>query len=801
MQHQLYTGRDSPSATSSGSPSSAHVQTQQSLPVPSFAPLTRPGLQSQDSAATMSSFYPHDLGSVSPHDGSSHLSDNLRSGVGSGTPSPAQLSAMMMHNPKRAYRQRRKDPSCDACRERKVKCDATETTSCTECSSRNVRCQFTKDTNRRMSSIKQVQDLERQLIEARQQLDRFHAVEQRTDFSTDFRPDATLLAFTDFPAVGKSPRRMLKARSPQDLTNARLQLNDVGRGLLKPPVTGTNPRSHGSHSNVSDLQGLPSRPAAERLLHYYHECVHRQFPVLYWPRFQRTFAVAMDRPSTHTLPTDWVAVLYGVLACGALATHDSSRLPEAQDYLTRAISTINFWEDDVSVNQAIVAFLASIALVEMNRKSASWIWLGSAIRVVQDLGLHVQGGQWSPIEGEMRKRIWYSFYVWDRLLALELGKPMLINDDECDTEYPQVLDEERLVTDDLQTPLPPTLLLASVHVARLMAPLAKMFRSLCITNEALTRFETHLGECLQLFPRQVQLSSTAALDPCIMVPLIYFQNSRILLHRHNLSPSSSPEQRAQAIEQCVHAARDTAGVLSRCMVPNAKSQDWEQRFILSSTTLLCTHMWRCMLLLLFRQFFDAFFIVLRAAATINDARSINVCCGRYLSFFLRRLITHFEGPTSLGPEHNEEILAYLTADLQSSTNSWVWGNAETGTHLSRRQKHGRPKHLNSENEPQSTPSAQSPSWDNFLSEEEQHDWGGWSHVEQAARYLQRLWENRQHRAPDQIPSPYPQQQQPLPPLPPPSTSNTPVPGLPPLIVAPNQESSENRTRMKIASII
>lgn len=261
---------------------------------------------------------------------------------------------------------------------------------------------------------RQVQDLERQLLEARQQLERYQAVEQKHDLSTDLRPESASSIFSDFPSVGKSPRRMLKARSPQDLTNARVQLNDVGRGLLKPPVTGMQPRSNTTYSNVSDLQGLPSRPAAERLLHYYHECIHRHFPVLYWPKFQRAFDVAMETGSAQSLPTDWVATLYGVLACGALATHDPSRLLEAQDYLTRAVSTINFWEDDVSTNQAVVAFLSSIALLELNRKSASWIWLGSAIRIGQDLGLHVQGGQWSPIEGEMRKRIWYSFYAWDR---------------------------------------------------------------------------------------------------------------------------------------------------------------------------------------------------------------------------------------------------------------------------------------------------------------------------------------------------------------------------------------------------
>ena len=102
--------------------------------------------------------------------------------------------------------------------------------------------------------FRQVQDLERQLLEARQQLERYHAVERKPDPSTDGRSDTASSIYAEFPSIGKSPRRMLKARAPQDLTNARMQLNDVGRGLLKPPVTGVQLRSHTTHSRVSDLQ-------------------------------------------------------------------------------------------------------------------------------------------------------------------------------------------------------------------------------------------------------------------------------------------------------------------------------------------------------------------------------------------------------------------------------------------------------------------------------------------------------------------------------------------------------------------
>ena len=266
---------------------------------------------------------------------------------------------------------------------------------------------------------RQVQDLERQLIEARQQLERVRAREAKIDPFDDYVSDATQ-PLVEVPLIGRSPRRMLKARAPQDLSQARANLVDVGRGVLKPPVTNAQPLSNRQSHQSIDTPHLPPRATADRYMQFYFECIHRHYPVLHWQTFRQHYLELYEGGGVQALPPELIAVMFVVFACGALSTRDTQSLKEAQEHLTRAVSTINFWEDDVSTNQAIVAFLASLFLAEVNRKTASWIWAGSAIRMAQDLGLHVQGGQWSPVEGEMRKRIWYSFYVWDRYASLSI---------------------------------------------------------------------------------------------------------------------------------------------------------------------------------------------------------------------------------------------------------------------------------------------------------------------------------------------------------------------------------------------
>lgn len=547
-----------------------------------------------------------------------------------------------------------------------------------------------------MSSIKQVQDLEKQVERVRKENTSLKLTLARKAGGDPMDTDNEVVeqGTPRLPDPNSEPRKRKRVSTIHDYARARPPFRDVSKGLLKVPAP-YRPWPLESSLFGQVRPPLPGKGYVDKILHSYYAAIHVMTPIIHWPSFQHDVDRLYQGGDLRQVPSPWLAMFFSVLAVGSLFSTDptAERVAQASEFMDASRNLMDPWGNDYVLDDVRSLFLLGVALYEMNLKSAAWKWLGKAIRCAQDLDLHLEVRMRSRVEADMRRRVWWAVYIMDRTLSLEIGRPFMIDDAECDVALPEPYDDHLLEPEGpmlTHTTTPLTQFLhAIISVVRSYTGLRKAFSTPTIERPRLAAFDSHFTACQSLFPPVLDLNSREPIAPHVMMPLTYLLSARLHLHRHNLTPNCPMGARIEAVEQCTAIALDTARLLERSTVTLADS----------ATALLVTHVFRSALFLLFTGCKEQAAICLRILQSVHDRRDVAVACGRYLSFFVRELrnkqhetaerlsrpiltYPHQQGPIDPATVQqsllrDEELLLYVSADMQANAETaWIWAGAE-----------------------------------------------------------------------------------------------------------------------------
>ncbi|CAN8102721.1 unnamed protein product [Discula destructiva] len=260
---------------------------------------------------------------------------------------------------------------------------------------------------------------------------------------------------------------------------------------------------------------FPNKEVGTALVNLYFEYANPQIPILHKVEFNRMFEQAYDPAHPQRGPKElymlnMVFAIGSGIIMGAMSKSEnqnsaakpgegtmSSSQAQPEEYHASAIvhleACLNNSGGGLEELQAVL-LLANFALLRPVPPGL-WYIVGVAVRLAVDLGLHHEDGkdvdsglrEKSGSQSEMqlrergrrefirdlRRRLWWSTYSFDRLVSICVGRPFGITDQVITTEFPSVLEDVLITPDGFKEPpadfvsQQPTYKLVSHHYFRL----------------------------------------------------------------------------------------------------------------------------------------------------------------------------------------------------------------------------------------------------------------------------------------------------------------------------------------------
>lgn len=209
--------------------------------------------------------------------------------------------------------------------------------------------------------------------------------------------------------------------------------------LLEPNMKrrSSQTRSRPSMTSYSPLvqQPNPNRQIADIMIDAYFKLYHLNYPILHEPTFRAQFSEVIPRPHGDS----WLVLAYVVAAMGVWS---SAKTPDNLDFQlfaqARSILTFNFLElGNLTLVQALT--LTSNYQQKRDRPNSAYNYLGLAVRMAMGLGLHkeFQGWNISPLNMEIRRRVWWSLCVFDCGATITFSRPLTWPFDGVEVSLPR----------------------------------------------------------------------------------------------------------------------------------------------------------------------------------------------------------------------------------------------------------------------------------------------------------------------------------------------------------------------------
>ncbi|KAL2067639.1 hypothetical protein VTL71DRAFT_15735 [Oculimacula yallundae] len=384
--------------------------------------------------------------------------------------------------------------ACQNCRFRKVRCDvlkrerfdANGNSICTNCNQDNKPC-IVLESHRRKKSGGELMDVQvRQTSHSESESRRSSQpfVDRRSSSNGPRQDDGK----THVPHPLYQNAAAKKTGNQFSVPPQRLSKYILPRHVLPPNIKPLRTSMTSIDIDFLYVKGaltIPTPEAESALLQAYCEFVHPYLPVL---ELHRVVELINDRSGQAGQIS---LLLYQAIMFAGSSFVDMHHL--SPNYTSRRAAKRAFFQKarvlyDNDYEGDRVAIIQSVLLMTYwyggpEDLKDTWHWMGIAISLAHTLGQHRDpaNANMSPARKKLWKRIWWSCYMRDRLIALAMRRPTRIT--ESDSDVPMLVEEdfEIAVLSDDMTVIPETCtLMRDIEVQRNLALMCIEKAKLCL---------------------------------------------------------------------------------------------------------------------------------------------------------------------------------------------------------------------------------------------------------------------------------------------------------------------------------